>query len=70
MKQELFYHKVESQLRSDNCSDSTISLYLAGIKKFVKFCGKEDVTLINSEDLAEFLSSQGLPPRGPCDLIN
>ena len=57
MKQEIFYNKVESQLRSDNCSDSTISLYLGGIKKFVKFSNKEDVTLINSEDLAEFSKS-------------
>ena len=57
MKQELFFNKVESQLRSDNCSDSTISLYLSGIKRFVKFSGKEDVTLINSEDLARFSKS-------------
>lgn len=57
MKQALFFNKVESQLRSDNCSESTIRLYLAGIKKFVKFCSKDDVTLINSEDLAEFSKS-------------
>jgi site-specific recombinase XerD len=57
MKQELFLNKVESQLRSDNCSDSTISLYLSGIKRFLKFSDKEDVTLINSEDLARFSKS-------------
>jgi site-specific recombinase XerD len=57
MNQELFFYKVESQLRSDNCSDSTISLYLSGIKRFVTFSGKEDVTTINSEDLAKFAKS-------------
>lgn len=54
MNQELFYNKVESHLRNDNCSESTIRLYLSGIKSFVKFCNKEDVSLINSEDLARF----------------
>lgn len=57
MTQELFFHKVESHLRNENCSESTISLYLSGIKRFVEFCGKEDVMLINSEDLARFSKS-------------
>lgn len=57
MTAELLYHKVESKLISDNCSTSTIKLYLAGIKRFVKFSSKEDVTKIDEGDLAEFSKS-------------
>jgi integrase len=54
---ELFYLKIESKLRTDNCSDSTIRLYLSGVKRFVVFTKKQDATEINNTDLLNFSKS-------------
>lgn len=57
MEEEIFYQKVETKLRNRNSSESTIRLYLSGIKNFVKFCDKTDIRDINSFDLAKFSKS-------------
>lgn len=57
MNSETFFHKIETHLKNENNSDSTISLYLAGVKRFVKFCNKKDVTKITSVDLMNFSKS-------------
>lgn len=57
MTAALLYQKVESKLRSENCANSTISLYLSAIKRFIKFSNKVDITEIDTEDLARFSKS-------------
>ena len=57
MNSDIFFHKIETQLKNENNSNSTIKLYLAGVKRFVKFCDKKDITKINSVDLMNFSKS-------------
>lgn len=57
MTPELLYQKVESKLRSDNCSNSTIGLYLSGVKRFIAYTNKDDILKISNEDLADFSRS-------------
>lgn len=57
MNPELFYNTIESRLRSDNCSESTIKLYISGIKRFTIFTKKNDVNEIDNNDLAKFSKS-------------
>jgi site-specific recombinase XerD len=57
MNLELFYDTIESRLRNDNCSESTIKLYISGIKRFTSFTKKNNVDEIDNNDLAKFSKS-------------
>lgn len=57
MNPELFYNTIESKLRSDNSSESTIKLYVSGVKRFTIFTKKTDVNQIDNNDLAKFSKS-------------
>ncbi|SDG95176.1 Site-specific recombinase XerD [Flavobacterium omnivorum] len=57
MNTELFYDTIESRLRNDNFSESTIKLYVSGIKRFTIFTKKNDVNEIDNNDLAKFSKS-------------
>jgi site-specific recombinase XerD len=54
MKPQSLYSKIETTLRADNRSDSTVSLYLHGVKRFISFCGDKELTEISTEDLEKF----------------
>jgi len=52
--EEEFYSKTEAKLRALGRANSTISLYISALKKFVTFCGDKQLESINTTDFEKF----------------
>jgi len=54
MTKDEFYSKTETKLRALGRANSTISLYISSLKKFVIFCGEKELESINTTDFENY----------------